>query len=145
MQRTSKINNTNDSVQGCLQGNENWPYVERTPSKEIEDKVFGLSTHVLNSKNGNVFFSNSPVSTLMKIEKSKEYGLSEDDIICQRKKSEIEEILKKAGFTIQPSKFESLWIKARSYELELSRDTYLNSTVSIRSIIKALKDLYIDS
>ena len=93
----TKNKNKGDSVKSCMEGFENKSYQNFDESmanstvstKSDKDHVFGLSTHVLNSKTGHMFFDNSSVSKLMNLEKSTEYGLSETEVKKDRSRKEV--------------------------------------------------------
>jgi hypothetical protein len=51
-------------------------------------------------------------------------------------------LLETIGVHYKPGKFEGLWIKASTYEAVNPEDRYMRNTISVNSLLRAMRDLH---
>lgn len=110
------------------------------PKEGDENLVFGLTTDHLNSMNDRSL-ELGKVAEVIGMSRECQGGFSRSEHEKQRSREEIIDILRAVGFEYKMGMFEGIWMKAAEFEWTDAIERMGRDTVSVGSLLKAIKVL----
>lgn len=150
-----KVKMTTDNVKECLimklaeedlrdltLGKSGKINCSNNPKKGDENLVFGLNTNKLNAMN-DLALEMCTVKDIFAQNSYEIHQLSQKEIDLPRTKDEIKGILKDIGVDYKAGMFEGIWLKSIELESKCPLDQVTKNEVSIKSFLKAIRELRI--